>query len=307
MPRRSKTSACPSVNAAPEVKRRSRGDEGYVLVIMLMLATVLLISLTAALPSIYTQGQREKEEELIFRGTQYSRAIALFRRQFRRFPTSTKELLQTNGQRFLRHEYTDPMTRLGKWRFIHADAMGTPIDSRTFTQATMGKPLGDNASSFTGSSGTPGFNRPSSSSSFGGSSSSWGSSTFGGSSSFSSPSTFSTPSGSSASSSSSAPNSDTEAQGESSQQSSSFFGNQIQGAFIIGVASMSSKKSIRVYNNKNRYSDWEFLGIEFAQAGIIPGMGGQQPGGLTSPGQRGGSPGTTLPPMPPLIDQPTSQ
>ena len=34
----------------------------------MMLATVLLVSLTAVLPSIYQEGQREREAELIFRG-----------------------------------------------------------------------------------------------------------------------------------------------------------------------------------------------------------------------------------------------
>ena len=81
----SKTSACPSARNGEGPKPGGRGDGGYALVILLMLATVLLISLTAALPSIYTQGQRDKEEELIFRGNEYAHAIAMYRRQFRRF------------------------------------------------------------------------------------------------------------------------------------------------------------------------------------------------------------------------------
>jgi type II secretory pathway pseudopilin PulG len=194
-----------------------------------MLATVLLISLTAALPSIYTQGQREKEEELIFRGNEYARAIAMYRRQFRRFPVSVKDLVQTNGIRFLRHEYTDPMTRKGKWRFIHADASGTPIDSRTFSRPKTPKPLGDSSSS---SSTSP------------------------------SPSDTSTGPG-------------TGQEGESGEKSS-FFGDskEVRGAFIVGVASMSNKNSIRVYNNKTRYGDWEFLGIEMGASGGVPGQGG---------------------------------
>lgn len=113
---------------------RSRGprDRGYALLIIMMLATILLISLTAALPSIYVAGQREREEELIFRGTEYARAIALYRRQFGRYPTSVDDLLKrTNGIRFLRRAYPDPMSRKGKWRFIHADVNGALLDSRT--------------------------------------------------------------------------------------------------------------------------------------------------------------------------------
>ena len=229
-----------------------------------MLATVLLISLTAALPSIYTQGQREKEEELIFRGNEYARAIAMYRRQFRRFPTSVKDLVRTNGVRFLRHEYTDPMTRKGKWRFIHADASGAPIDSRTFSRPKPPKPLGDSSSS---SSTSP-----------------------------------------SPSDSSTGPGPGAGQEGESGEKSS-FFGDskEIRGAFIVGVASMSNKNSIRVYNNKTRYGDWEFLGIEMGAGGGMPGQGGgvtpggQQgrPGsGFGGPGQQGG-----LPIMPPLTAQ----
>jgi hypothetical protein len=93
---------------------------------------------------------------------------------------------------------------------------------------------------------------------------------------------------------------------EDKKDNSSFFGNDMKGAFIIGVASMSNKNSIRVYNNKTRYSDWEFLGIELGGSGTIPGGGGGipsggQPGGGRGPGF-GGGPG--LPSMPPLTDQP---
>ena len=208
---------------------RRRRDQGFALLILLMLATVMLIALTAALPSVYTQGRREKEEELIFRGNEYARAIAMFRRQFQRFPTNVKELLQTNGMRFLRHEYKDPMTKNGKWRFIHADASGAPIDSRTIARPKPPKPLGGDESK-TGSD---------------------------------------------------------QSSAEEEKSKSSFFGDgkELKGAFIIGVASRSNKNSIRVYNNKTRYSDWEFLGIEAGGGrGAIPGAGAIPQGGR-NPGQ----------------------
>ena len=116
----------------PSDKARLHQDEqGYALVILLMIATLMLVALTAALPSIYQEGQREREEELIFRGNEYARAIALFYRQFRRYPVSINDLLSTNGFRFLRRPYRDPMTRQGKWRFIHAGANGAILDSKT--------------------------------------------------------------------------------------------------------------------------------------------------------------------------------
>src|SRR2546425_1924633 len=80
-------------------------DRGYALLVLMMMATILLVSLTVALPSVYLEGQREREEELIFRGNEYARAIALFHRQFNRFPRTVEDLLRTNGIRFLRHAY----------------------------------------------------------------------------------------------------------------------------------------------------------------------------------------------------------
>jgi len=257
----SKSSASPSGAERRRPSGSARRDEGYALLILLMLATVMLIALTAALPSIYTQGQREKEEELIFRGNEYSRAIAMFRRQFQRFPADVKELLQTNGMRFLRREYKDPMTKHGKWRFIHADATGTPLDSRTIARPRPPKALGDDKST-----------------------------------------------------TEAAPDTDEEkgtldpdgeqAAAEQEKSKSSFFGDgkEMKGAFIIGVASRSNKNSIRVYNNKTRYGDWEFLGIEAGGGrGALPGAGGVPQGGR-NPGMDG-RPG--FPTNAPLTD-PTS-
>ncbi len=95
------------------------GERGYVLLVLLLMAALLLIGLTAAAPAIGTVIKRDREEELIHRGKQYVRAIKLFYRKFGRYPTSLKELEDTNHMRFLRKEYKDPMTPSGKWRIIH--------------------------------------------------------------------------------------------------------------------------------------------------------------------------------------------
>ena len=111
------------------------GANAYALIVVMIMVTALLISLTAALPSVYQQGQREREAELIFRAEQYSRAIYLFHAALGRYPASVKELLSTNGVRFLREPYPDPIARNGRWRFLHANAAGMLIDS--FTQAQL--------------------------------------------------------------------------------------------------------------------------------------------------------------------------
>ncbi|MGH9327781.1 MAG: hypothetical protein ACRD2B_14020, partial [Terriglobia bacterium] len=103
--------------------------DGYALLVLMIMVAVMLISLTAALPSVYQQGQREREEETIFRGEQYARAIYLFHRALGRYPTSVKELLNTNGVHYLRKAYRDPLSPNGRWRFVHTNAAGILLDS----------------------------------------------------------------------------------------------------------------------------------------------------------------------------------
>src|SRR5581483_6197731 len=94
------------------------GQRGYVLIVFLMLTALLVAGAYRILPKMVFEGQREKEEELIFRGQQYRRAIQLFVRKFGRYPTSLDELENTNDFRFLRKRYTDPITG-GEFRLIH--------------------------------------------------------------------------------------------------------------------------------------------------------------------------------------------
>jgi hypothetical protein len=64
--------------------------------------------MSALLPVWSHMAQREKEEELIFRGRQYARAIGLFQRKFANTaPPSIDVLVE---QRFLRKKYKDPIT-----------------------------------------------------------------------------------------------------------------------------------------------------------------------------------------------------
>lgn len=222
---------------------------------MMMVLTLLLISLTVALPDIYTAGQRAREEELIFRGNEYARAILLYHRQFNKFPQTVDDLLKrTNGYRFLRHPYPDPMTRSGKWRFIHANAAGVVFDSKTLTPPPQ--KTGQGATN-TGNTSTDQANAPG----------------------------LANLTGQASSSEQAGPTT-----GQSQQETGSA-GNEVKGAFIVGVASTSTHKSIRVWNSKERYDLWEFLGIvtTAAPAGSTP-----APSGTTSPGgqQTTGTSGT---------------
>ena len=59
----------------------TRRDRGFAMVALLIGMSVAAIWMTAALPAWRQQAQRQKEEDLIFRGEQYARAIVLYHGQ----------------------------------------------------------------------------------------------------------------------------------------------------------------------------------------------------------------------------------
>jgi len=110
---------------------RRRNQAGYTLLLVVFLVASMIIVAGAAAPNLLTQGRREKEEEMIWRGQQYARAIGMYYRKFGKYPTKVEDLTnQTNGIRFLRQAYTDPMNKDdGSWRFIYVGPNGQLIGS----------------------------------------------------------------------------------------------------------------------------------------------------------------------------------
>jgi len=110
---------------------RRHNQAGYALLMVVFMAATMLIVAAAAAPNILTQGRREKEAEMIWRGQQYERAIGMYYRKFGKYPTKVDDLTkQTNGIRFLRKAYTDPMNKDdGSWRFIYVGPNGQLIGS----------------------------------------------------------------------------------------------------------------------------------------------------------------------------------
>jgi hypothetical protein len=117
-----------------------------------------------AAPYIRTERQREKEEEMIWRGKQYVRGIKLYYRKTGRFPTSVDDLTKPKlgSLRFMRQAYKDPMNKEdGKWRFIYVGPSGQLIGSlkppQTFQlPGQPGTPAGSNPQQTT-SFGASGF------------------------------------------------------------------------------------------------------------------------------------------------------
>ena len=75
---------------------------------LLVAMSIMAIMMTVVMPVWKQAAQREKEEELVFRGRQYVHAIGLFQRKFANaFPPNIDILVE---QRFLRKKFKDPIT-----------------------------------------------------------------------------------------------------------------------------------------------------------------------------------------------------
>jgi hypothetical protein len=263
---------------------RRRSEAGYTLLLVVFMVATMLIAAAIATPNIITEGRRHKEEVMIWRGNQYARAIGLYYRKFGKFPTKVEDLTnQTNGVRFLRQAYPDPMNKEdGSWRFIYIGPNGMLIGSnrqQSLLQGALngaGMPgmglapltgamgqLANSAQNNLPGSGAPGVPvvQGANNSSSGGSSS-----------------------------------------------SSSSFGSQPQplggstiGGNIIGIGSKIDKSSLRLYIGEDNYKNWEFIWNPLRTA--VP---GQAPGNVNGPAAPPGGANTNgQQPPAPVIGSPT--
>lgn len=117
------------------MKRRPRESErGYAVLMVFMIAATIVIYLYMQMPRVAFEAQRAKEELLIERGEQYKRAIQLFVRQNKTYPSKIEDLENFGGKRYLRRRYKDPMTGKEDWRPIHVGPGGVFLDSIVYKQ-----------------------------------------------------------------------------------------------------------------------------------------------------------------------------
>ena len=96
------------------------GEEGYAVLLAIFLVASLLLFAAAAAPNVLLQGRRLREQEVIWRGNQYVRAIRLYYQKNGKYPSSLEDLTKANaaGVHFLRKAYKEPMNAAdGSWRF----------------------------------------------------------------------------------------------------------------------------------------------------------------------------------------------
>jgi hypothetical protein len=109
-----------------------RKQGGYALLLVVFLTALLLVSTMEIGLRTVTEGRREKEQDMIWRGKQYTRGIKLYYQKYGRFPTSLDNLTkpQTGNIRFMRQAYKDPMNKDdGAWRLIYVGPAGNLIGS----------------------------------------------------------------------------------------------------------------------------------------------------------------------------------
>jgi len=119
-------------NLKNRIAQRNKQQDGYAILLVLFFVTLLLLMTLTVAPNILTQGRRQKEIEMIWRGKQYSRAVKLYYRKTGKFPTSMDDLIKpTVGNiRFIRQAYKDPMNaKDGEWRLIYVGPNGQLIGS----------------------------------------------------------------------------------------------------------------------------------------------------------------------------------
>jgi type II secretory pathway pseudopilin PulG len=212
---------------------------------LLVAMSVMAVLLSVAMPTWSHMIRREKEEELIFRGTQYARAINQYQRKFANASPETLDVLIE--QRLLRKKFRDPMAtdEKGEFQLLYLSSRAGGPQGTTGAGRTGGSGLGPGAGSGTGTGragGTAGA---------GGTGAGTGTGA-----------TYSTE----------------------------------RSGGIVGVASKNTGTSIKIYKEKTRYNEWQFIGMEQSQqaggGGGAAGAGPQRGGrGEDGRGGRGGRDG----------------
>jgi hypothetical protein len=255
---------------------------------------------------VITEGRRDREQEMIWRGNQYARGIKLFYMKNHRFPTSMDDLVKPKiGARFMRQAYKDPMNKEdGSWRLIYVGPTGQLIGSLKPHPLTlqMGA-LGGGAPAAAGA-GTTNQNGMLSQSGLQGSNSAATPNP-------AQPGTTAPPgqTGTSATPVQAGTNPAPSGQGDQQGAPGAANGNapgdssapaegvSIMGGNIIGVGSKINKKSIMWYDKAKNYRQFEFIWDPAKEAAAFAGQQGNTPAGTSPLGANpvGGQPGQNSP------------
>lgn len=202
--------------------RSKQQQKGYVLLALLLTMSLMVVAAAIVAPTMATEIQRSKEDEMIHRAMQYRRAIRQYVKQTGRYPMTIEDM-SAGGVRCLRKKYKDPITGRD-FRLLHlADLAQVTIPG----QSAAGNLNRVNPADAASSTSVPAANDASPTTPYGVNAS-----------------------GNNAGSQPLQP-------GALAGQPTS--GANFAGGVVIGVASLSAKKTIREFEHKNRYNQWLFF------------------------------------------------
>jgi type II secretory pathway pseudopilin PulG len=243
-------------------KQNRRDEQGYVLLTLMLFVALLAIASLAWIQKVDFEIKRDREEELIHRGVQYSRALRHYVKKFGHYPGRIEDLESTNNIHYLRKRYKDPIT--GKdfklLRMNEIQSSFNPAAASGMAPGNPGSPVQGGAPGALNMSNNVGQSGPGPSSNPGG------------------PAPSANPGGPQDQTESGAADNSSDSSDQSAQngagpanapQGPGGPGNQagpgnsngqsFGGLPIVGVASTSKKKSIREFNKKDHYNQWQFI------------------------------------------------
>jgi len=283
----------------PNSRRKTcrSNESGYVLLLLLLGIALLIIAAAAAAPTISFDIKRDREEEMIHRGVQYSRAIRAYYKKFGRYPVKLEDLESANNMRFLRKRYKDPITgqdfkllHFGDVKLAFSGGMvgstiagAGPMNGAPGMNIATGN-LGQNSTLGVGNGSygvnqAPGIGQNPQSAGTAGTTDSNGANA------------------SSTNADGQTDSSNSQQQGSGDQLSNTTFG----GGPIVGVVSGSKQETIREFNHKRKYNEWQFIYDPGTDRGGLlmtpnqpPLMGMGQSNGAIAP-QNDATGGTSMP------------
>jgi hypothetical protein len=191
-----------------------------------------------AVEDIAFEIKRDREEELIHRGLEYSRSVRKYVKAFGRYPNSIEALENTNNIRFLRKRFKDPIT--GKdFKLLYYGDPKTFTATRTPPTPPMAfqpptatiAPNGEQVPAEQLSSGGPvNVQEP-----------------------------VSGAQDSAQSGQATVESNESTATAASSESETDAGSEPSGGRAIIGVTSYSSAQTIRIFNHKDHYNQWQFV------------------------------------------------
>ncbi len=214
-----------------------RRQRGYVLLTLLLTMAILVIAAAIGASSIAFNIRRDREEELIHRGVQYTRAIRAYSKKTGRFPMRLEELDNVNGLHFLRKHYKDPITGQD-FKLVYMSEVVTIGPPRSQTLLNL--------------NGAPGLNAPNGPRT-------GANQQLSGRDPGTDQAQPSAPTDAAQSAQADLPQTTQNAKNPNSDSDSGSASDQLHPAgMIVGVVSASKEKTIREFSGKNRYDQWRF-------------------------------------------------